>query len=1365
GDGRGNENIGLTAIHSVFHSEHNRLIEQYKQTIFSSGDIDVINRWLMPTHQITELPSDSSSLVWNGGYLFQAGRFANEMQYQHLVFEEFARTVQPDIDPFVFSNNTDINPAIFSEFANVVYRFGHSMLTEVVDRTDLAMQEGDIGLIEAFLNPVAFDSFNGQSIDERTAIGAIARGMTRQVGNEIDEFITEALRNNLVGLPLDLAAINIARGRDTLMPSLNDAREQFFALSGNSQLKPYTSWADFTGYLKNPTSIINFIAAYGQHETILAANNLVDKRAAATTLVLGQASERPEDALDFLNATGDWAGKETGLNTVDFWVGGLAERKNQFGGMLGSTFNFVFEKQMEMLQNGDRFYYLSRTQGLNMLNQLEGNSFAALVMRNSDLGDAASSHISAHMFQTPDHIFEVNQRVQLEADPTWGDAIKDLLVPLLVRRNAGNDIDSDSYADGAYLKYNGASHVVLGGSQGNDSLFGGEGIDSLWGDGGNDRLDGGDEADVVHGGNGNDLITDTGTPSGGADFLHGDAGHDVIFSGNGLDLLFGGQGQDFLVIGTDAQEIFAGEGNDFLLGGSSNDVLMGNEGDDWVEGGDGFDSIAGENSELFFNSSIIGHDVLNGQGNDTDYDGEAGDDIMLQGSGIQRSNGMAGFDWAIHKGDNSAANSDLDIPIFGNQNDFILRDRFDMVEGLSGWKYNDTLTGKDRPLGAAPVLGEAIHNYLTQAGADRIDGLQALLGVPRAANANSIVFNAQEDGSDILLGGGGSDQLTGRAGNDIIDGDAWLNVRIAVKDSAGTLIKSVDSMQELSAEMLKAALSPEQLHIMREIIHTSANNDSDTAYYRDIDSHYQLTRETDGSLSVSHQQLTDRRIDDGTDRLMHIEWLQFSDGSQIAVNQTAATGQLVINNTQPTVGELLRVDLLALSDANGLSANTDVQLLWQLFDGTRWQDQSVGNEFRVFTAQLDAPLRVVASFTDRLGFVETLISEPTAKVAPANDQPTLGLISLDDLSPTEGAALGINLTALSDSDGLNPDNFIYQWQANSVADPLTFNNIAGATDAVLLPTQALVGLQVQAIISVIDNENNAPIIFTTAVSDVMGDLQIGDRLANSLSGTAGADTLRGEGGNDSLTGLAGDDLLIGGAGADTLFGGQGQDVLQGSAGNDRLEGGEGRDSLFGGTGNDIYTVSIDKDQIIELANQGTDTINTDLARYLLEEHIERLAFIGTGDFITQANQLDNLITTGAGNDKLLGMAGNDTLRAGAGNDFIEGGVGNDILFGQAGNDIFAFGLASGRDTIRDFDANPTGGQDYIDLGQYGITTDNFAQRVTLQQALVGTATDVILDTDNIITLTGINKTSVTLADFKFELTSPSLYFDNNGQLI
>jgi hypothetical protein len=87
--------------------------------------------------------------------------------------------------------------------------------------------------------------------------------MSRQVGNEIDEFVTDALRNNLVGLPLDLATLNMARGRDTGVPSFNEARAAFFKMTGDSQLKPYTSWADFAPHLKNPASIINFIAAYG----------------------------------------------------------------------------------------------------------------------------------------------------------------------------------------------------------------------------------------------------------------------------------------------------------------------------------------------------------------------------------------------------------------------------------------------------------------------------------------------------------------------------------------------------------------------------------------------------------------------------------------------------------------------------------------------------------------------------------------------------------------------------------------------------------------------------------------------------------------------------------------------------------------------------------------------------------------------------------------------------------------------------------------------------------------------------------------------------------------------------------------------
>ncbi|EWS64332.1 Animal heme peroxidase [Hydrogenophaga sp. T4] len=64
------------------------------------------------------------------------------------------------------------------------------------------------------------------------------RGLTRQVGNEIDEFVTEALRNNLLGLPLDLPAINIARGRDAGIPSLNAARRTFFEAPATTSCAP-----------------------------------------------------------------------------------------------------------------------------------------------------------------------------------------------------------------------------------------------------------------------------------------------------------------------------------------------------------------------------------------------------------------------------------------------------------------------------------------------------------------------------------------------------------------------------------------------------------------------------------------------------------------------------------------------------------------------------------------------------------------------------------------------------------------------------------------------------------------------------------------------------------------------------------------------------------------------------------------------------------------------------------------------------------------------------------------------------------------------------------------------------------------------
>ena len=159
GDGRANENIGLTAVHHVFHAEHNRLVDHTKDTVLATNDLAFINEWLVDDLVALPTPAQVANLVWDGERLFQAAKFGTEMQYQHLVFEEFARKVTPSVNVFIVPDgfDTSINPDIVAEFAHVVYRFGHSMLTESIDRFDPNFNQNDIGLIQGFLNPVQFE--------------------------------------------------------------------------------------------------------------------------------------------------------------------------------------------------------------------------------------------------------------------------------------------------------------------------------------------------------------------------------------------------------------------------------------------------------------------------------------------------------------------------------------------------------------------------------------------------------------------------------------------------------------------------------------------------------------------------------------------------------------------------------------------------------------------------------------------------------------------------------------------------------------------------------------------------------------------------------------------------------------------------------------------------------------------------------------------------------------------------------------------------------------------------------------------------------------------------------------------------------
>ncbi len=995
GDGRGNENIALSAVHSVFHSEHNRTVEANKATILNTDDLAFINEWLRTDiTSLADIATDqqktdliANDAAWDGERLFQAARFSTEMQYQHMVFEEFARRIQPDIDAFVFNTDSTIDASILAEFAHTVYRFGHSMLTGTVDRltNDLTTVDGEADqqtLLAAFLNPPMYLA-SGASQEE--VLANLVRGTTRDVGNQIDEFIVQDLRSNLVGLPLDLAALNIARGRETGIPSLNDARQQLHD-AGVLSLTPYTSWLDFENNINNKLSAINFMAAYGTHAAITSAATATEARDAAFLLRIGDGNNADgvtirgvtysnADRLAFLNGTGAYSATNGrgGVDAIDLWIGGLAEKRPEFGSaMLGSTFNYIFEYQLEHLQFGDRFYYLSRTQGMNLLNQLEPNTFSDLVMRNSELGGDYATHLNSALFVTPDMILELDRGIAQEdyngrestLDPDW-ETPPSLPVEKVTRDYTGAtqiEVDGVMHDVGGSIIFRGSEHTVIGGTEGNDYIRSDEGDDTIWGDGGNDHLISGEGVDNVFGGDGDDIIEDI---EGAGDFLRGERGNDVIASGRGLDVLFGGEGKDAILIGLDGMEAFGGDGDDFILGGAGADFLLGNEGDDWIEGSGGFDTLAGENSELFFNSPIVGHDVLFGHGDETDYDAESGDDIMGSGPSVFRYEGMFGFDWGIAKYDPSQIRFDLKVPIFTTDPQDILRDRFDQVEALSGWNGNDELKGDDRGAVAGetapsttPTTQFADH-VLTQEGVDRIDGLSELLDGARATLGLGTTFRE----GNILLGGDGSDEIHGRGGYDILDGDAWLNVRIKIDMGTG-VIYSAESLttdttlsgpyagkvyatdangdpdftavqfggRSLQSLLLDRTINPGQMSIVREIKYDQTpNNNNDTAVFQGTLAEYDIEGagiEVDGVIQRAYDlngdgfiSVTDRDngvvgatvngvvlrsrgvSTDDTDLLKNIELLRFADATiAIGGSNSGAIGAVTLNDPTLSAG-------------------------------------------------------------------------------------------------------------------------------------------------------------------------------------------------------------------------------------------------------------------------------------------------------------------------------------------------------------------------------------------------------------------------------------------------------------------------------
>jgi Ca2+-binding RTX toxin-like protein len=1302
GDGRTNENIGLTAIHDIFHAEHNRVVEDikgfFRKDILGNYILDANGNYL-----------DEDGNAWTGERLFQAAKLVTEMEYQHLVFGEFVRKLSPNINLFAGYDLT-IDPAITAEFAHAVYRFGHSMLTETVglqqfDANGVAIAEptvnttaasltttagsakvvltlaghglvtgnyiklagvagfnglgsdalngefkvrvidaniveittreaatatstgnggdsivvtlnDDLGLIEAFLNPLAYTA---------STAGEIGIGMSSQVGNAIDPWVTDALRNNLVGLPLDLATLNIVRGRDSGVGTLNQVRAELFATTGILNLKPYESWDEFGMHLLHPESIRNFIMAYARDEILTRFGDIDGATGGRQAASLPQwdtlqrtdptayAQALADAALAAIDDT-DFMLGSVGLNDIDLWIGGLAEAKVP-GGMLGSTFDFIFAAQMIKLQNGDRFYYLDRLVGTNILAEIEAQLFSDIVMRNTGV-----KHLYKDIFSVADSYVELSQNTILKATFTALQMTTTSTTDAYgVTRNIGTagKVGDWYYGNpGDYLDARGVwnpngrgnASEMLGGTAGNDRINGLGGNDSIYGDEGTDTIEGGMGADFLHGGDGNDVITD----SEGTDFLWGDGGDDQLNAGNEADQVFGGAGNDVMRggLGLDAMEgqdgddimygdngtvingvmdatgdadiMGGGDGNDTLYGGGGTDLLDGGEGNDVLIGGIGADAMAGvEGDDRFvMDVSDIGYNHA--------MDGGLGFDVVDYSASMGAGTGTGNN--RIGNNINLSNVGPAVIPVGVNPLDTFLS-----VEGAIGSQYNDILTGgaavQTDELGNPIPLRDANGNIVPVI--DPLTGDPVLDPITGAVVFQTIPMNWYLDGqagNDTLTGDLGNDTLVGGLGTDRLTGGLGNDTYVTELTNAGG--------------------------IRDNIVETSV-----------------IATERDTLKLV---------------------------GASTNTGAVTFTLAATLENLDASATGLSRLNLTGNGAAN-------------LIVGNDWGNVITGGVGRDALRGMGGDDRIVMDGNDN-------------GTGHALDGGT-GF----DIADYSNAANAININLGNWGPVIAPPT-------NNAADIyLSIEGVYGTVNSDIIR----VGNAVQR------DADGQPIPYFDADGNPIQatDPVTGEPLYDPISGLP------------IYAGIPINALLEGRGGSDQLFGGDGHDTL---------DGGTGTDTLTGGLGNDIYIVDITtvgtlQDMVSETSTaageidtlrlRGTSTNTTPLTLAPIA-NIENLDASGTGA------SLLNL----TGNDihnQLIGNTAANTLTGGLGNDTLDGGAGVDTLEGGEGSDTYVVDLTAAgalQDTVVETGATPG---DFDTLRVRGASTNTTPVTLTLAAGLEG----------------------------------------------
>lgn len=293
GDVRAAEHPGLTSLHTLFVREHNRICDMYVALGLTDDET-----------------------------IYQLARKAVGAIIQCITYREFLPALGVSLTDYS-GYNKEARPDLNNTFATAGYRLGHTMVADEIalrDNNCEPVDPGELDLVDVFFQPQLLVDFG---------IDPFLRGFASHKQYETDTKINSVLRNFLFGggFGIDLASINIQRGRDHGLPDYNAVRQYYTGAS-------VTSFSQITSDTAKATVLVNL---YGD------------------------------------------------VNDIDLWVGILAEDRMP-GKSVGTTIHAMLASQFQKLRDGDFYFYAYDPYLPNGLrNMVKESKFSDVIKRNTSV--------------------------------------------------------------------------------------------------------------------------------------------------------------------------------------------------------------------------------------------------------------------------------------------------------------------------------------------------------------------------------------------------------------------------------------------------------------------------------------------------------------------------------------------------------------------------------------------------------------------------------------------------------------------------------------------------------------------------------------------------------------------------------------------------------------------------------------------------------------------------------------------------------------------------------------------------------------------------------------------------------------------